>query len=56
VALLRRLADHAITRHHPSAAEAENPYLALFDAVISVQASLMALWMLAGFVHAKSNA
>ena len=27
VDLLRRLADHAIARHHPSAADAENPYL-----------------------------
>src|SRR6185312_1731054 len=27
--LLRRLADHAIARHHPAAADAERPYLAL---------------------------
>jgi uncharacterized protein YdiU (UPF0061 family) len=26
--LVRRLADHAIARHHPEALEAENPYLA----------------------------
>jgi uncharacterized protein YdiU (UPF0061 family) len=53
--LLRRLADHAIARHHPSAAEAERPYLALFEAVVAVQASLVAQWMLVGFVHGVMN-
>ena len=53
--LLRRLADVAIARHHPRAAEAENPYLALFEAVVSVQASLVASWMLVGFVHGVMN-
>jgi uncharacterized protein YdiU (UPF0061 family) len=53
--LLRRLADHAIARHHPSAADAENPYRALFDAVIGVQASLVARWMLVGFIHGVMN-
>jgi serine/tyrosine/threonine adenylyltransferase len=53
--LLRRLADHAIARHHPSAAEAEQPYLALFEAVVAVQASLIAQWMLNGFVHGVMN-
>jgi uncharacterized protein YdiU (UPF0061 family) len=55
VELLRRLADHAIARHHPSAAGAERPYLALFEAVAAVQASLMARWMLLGFVHGVMN-
>ena len=55
VELLRRLADHAIARHHPSAAEAERPYLALFEAVVAVQASLIARWMLIGFVHGVMN-
>jgi serine/tyrosine/threonine adenylyltransferase len=53
--LLRRLADHAIARHHPGAAGAERPYLALFEAVVSVQASLIARWMLIGFVHGVMN-
>jgi serine/tyrosine/threonine adenylyltransferase len=53
--LLRRLADHAIARHHPGAAEAERPYLALFEAVTAVQASLIAQWMLIGFVHGVMN-
>jgi uncharacterized protein YdiU (UPF0061 family) len=55
VDLLRRLADHAITRHHPGAAEAERPYLALFEAVVAAQASLVARWMLVGFVHGVMN-
>jgi uncharacterized protein YdiU (UPF0061 family) len=53
--LLRALADHAIARHHPDAAQAEQPYLALFQAVISAQASLVARWMLVGFVHGVMN-
>lgn len=53
--LLRRLADHAITRHHPTAVEAQNPYLALFESVVAVQASLIAQWMLIGFVHGVMN-
>jgi uncharacterized protein YdiU (UPF0061 family) len=53
--LLRRLADHAISRHHPAAAEADNPYLALFEAVVAAQASLVAQWMLVGYVHGVMN-
>lgn len=53
--LLRRLADHAIARHHPAAATAEQPYLALFEAVVAAQASLIARWMLIGFVHGVMN-
>jgi uncharacterized protein YdiU (UPF0061 family) len=53
--LLRRLADHAIARHHPGAADADRPYLALFEAVVAVQASLIAQWMLIGFVHGVMN-
>jgi serine/tyrosine/threonine adenylyltransferase len=55
VDLLRRLADHAISRHHPQAADAERPYLALFEAVVAAQASLVARWMLVGFVHGVMN-
>ncbi len=53
--LLRRLADHALSRHHPGAAEAERPYLALLEAVIAAQAALIARWMLVGFVHGVMN-
>jgi serine/tyrosine/threonine adenylyltransferase len=55
VDLLRRLADHAIARHHPGAAAAERPYLALFEAVVAAQASLVARWMLVGFIHGVMN-
>ncbi|WP_197502706.1 MULTISPECIES: YdiU family protein [unclassified Mycobacterium] len=53
--LLRRLADYAISRHYPDAANAERPYLALFEAVVDAQASLLARWMLIGFVHGVMN-
>ncbi len=53
--LLRRLADHAISRHHPAAAGAARPYQALFDAVVAAQAALVASWMLVGFVHGVMN-
>ncbi|MGY2127584.1 protein adenylyltransferase SelO [Blastococcus sp. SYSU DS0617] len=53
--LLRRLAEVAIERHHGSAAEAENRYLALFEAVLAVQATLVAQWMLVGFIHGVMN-
>jgi protein adenylyltransferase len=55
VDLLRRLADHAIARHHPTATTAQNPYVGLLEAVVAVQASLLAQWMLIGFVHGVMN-
>ncbi|WP_026553383.1 YdiU family protein [Arthrobacter sp. H20] len=55
VGLLRRLADHAIARHCPEAADAVEPYLALFQSVLAAQASLVAQWMLIGFVHGVMN-
>jgi uncharacterized protein YdiU (UPF0061 family) len=54
-ALLRALADHAIARHHPRAAEADDPYLAFLDEVTGAQAALVARWMLAGFIHGVMN-
>lgn len=54
-ALLRRLTEHAIARHHPAAAGAEDPALGLLEAVIGVQARLVARWMLLGFVHGVMN-
>lgn len=53
--LLQRLVDEAIARHHPDAADAENPALALYEAVIAAQAELVARWMLLGFVHGVMN-
>ncbi len=54
-ALVRRLADHSIARHHPAALEAEHPYLAFLQAVADAQAALIARWMLVGFVHGVMN-
>ncbi|GAA4920155.1 uncharacterized protein YdiU (UPF0061 family) [Actinomycetospora succinea] len=53
--LLRRLTEHAIARHHPQAAEAEKPALALLEAVVEAQAALVAQWMDVGFVHGVMN-
>jgi uncharacterized protein YdiU (UPF0061 family) len=53
--LLRRLADHAIARHHPEAADAGEPYLAFYERVVDAQASLIAQWMLMGFIHGVMN-
>jgi serine/tyrosine/threonine adenylyltransferase len=55
VDLLRRLADFAIARHYPDVAQSEHRYLALFEAVLAAQASLVAKWMLLGFVHGVMN-
>ena len=55
VDLLRRLAEHAIARHHPAAAQAERPGLALLEAVVAAQAELVGQWMLVGFVHGVMN-
>lgn len=55
VAVLSRLADHAISRHYPADAQADNPYLALLDSVIAAQADLIAQWMLVGFIHGVMN-
>ena len=55
VGLLRRLTHYAIDRHYPELADADNPALALLDAVIAAQASVVAQWMLIGFVHGVMN-
>ena len=52
---LKLLADFAITRHDPAAAEAENPYAALLSGVIARQARLVAQWLHIGFIHGVMN-
>jgi len=52
---LKALADYAIERHDPHLGTHENPYLALLEAVIARQASLVAQWMGVGFVHGVMN-
>lgn len=53
--LLQNFADYVIQRHYPECAEAEQPYLALLEAVINRQAQLIAKWMSLGFIHGVMN-
>ena len=52
---VRKLVDYAITRHYPDTANAENHYLAFFDAITDSQAALVARWMSIGFIHGVMN-
>ncbi|SFL77296.1 protein adenylyltransferase SelO [Nitrosomonas communis] len=52
---IKILADYTIDRHYPDAATAENAHLALLHNVIQRQASLVAKWMLVGFIHGVMN-
>jgi uncharacterized protein YdiU (UPF0061 family) len=52
---LKLLADHVIARHYPDAAGAEQPYLALVEAVTDAQARLVARWLGVGFIHGVMN-
>ncbi|WP_447553900.1 protein adenylyltransferase SelO [Vreelandella sp. EE22] len=51
----KALADYVIQRHYPEAAQAEDPYLALLEAVVARQAVLIARWMSLGFIHGVMN-
>ncbi len=52
---IKQLADYVIARHYPGSAQAPNPYLAFFEAVVEAQASLVAHWMSIGFIHGVMN-
>lgn len=52
---LHTLADYAIARHYPQAAQAQQPCHALLQGVVIRQAQLIAQWMLLGFVHGVMN-
>src|SRR4030081_111525 len=52
---VRRLGDHVIDRHYPEAARANRPYHALLEGVVARQASLVARWLLVGFIHGVMN-
>jgi uncharacterized protein YdiU (UPF0061 family) len=52
---LKVLADYAINRHYPNIKEASNPYIELLESVAQSQASLIAKWMLVGFIHGVMN-
>ena len=51
----RALADYTLSRHYPELADVPEPYIALFDAILARQASLMARWQLVGFIHGVMN-
>ena len=52
---LRALAEYTIQRHYPAVVASPNPFRALLEAVIERQASLVAKWMLVGFIHGVMN-
>jgi uncharacterized protein YdiU (UPF0061 family) len=52
---LALLTSHAIGRHYPDAAGAENLALALLERVAIAQAELIASWLGVGFVHGVMN-
>ena len=52
---IRTLADYTIRRHFTDLAADGNPYLALLRAVMERQASLVARWLLVGFIHGVMN-
>lgn len=54
-ATLKRLADYTLQRHFPDCAHAERPYLALLEAVITLQAKLISQWLQVGFIHGVMN-
>jgi len=54
-AATRALADYTRARHYPELADSPEPYIALFDAILARQASLIARWQLVGFIHGVMN-
>jgi uncharacterized protein YdiU (UPF0061 family) len=52
---VQTLADYVIARHYPDCAEADQPYQALLEQVVTRQAELIAQWMLVGFIHGVMN-
>src|SRR6478736_1705447 len=55
VEALKLLADHVIDRHYPEARATAEPYRALYEQVIARQASLVAQWLMVGFIHGVMN-
>jgi len=50
-----KLVDHVLARHYPEAGDADNQPLALLEAVVAAQATLIARWMAVGFIHGVMN-
>jgi protein adenylyltransferase len=54
-AATRALADYTRARHYPELADSPEPCVALFEAILARQASLIARWQLVGFIHGVMN-
>jgi len=54
-AAISALADYTRLRHYPELDGHSSPHAALLDAVMERQASLIAHWMLIGFIHGVMN-
>ncbi len=54
-AALEALAHYTRARHYPELADDADPHMALLDAVIERQATLIAKWQLVGFIHGVMN-
>lgn len=52
---VRVLADYAMARHYPEAAQSAKPYRAFLEGVVGRHGRLVAQWMLLGFVHGVMN-
>jgi uncharacterized protein YdiU (UPF0061 family) len=52
---LKLLIDHVIARHYPDLGGAQNPALALLNAVMDAQAALVSRWAQVGFIHGVMN-
>ena len=56
-AKVEALADYTLARHYPELADhaSSQTYIALFEAILARQASLIARWQLVGFIHGVMN-
>jgi uncharacterized protein YdiU (UPF0061 family) len=52
---VRALADYTLARHYSELADSPEPHIAMFDAILARQASLIARWQLVGFIHGVMN-
>jgi len=49
------LTNYALARHYPEVSKQEGPALALLEAVMTAQSTLVARWLALGFVHGVMN-
>ncbi|KAG1650436.1 hypothetical protein GQR58_028020 [Nymphon striatum] len=54
-ASLIKLADYVINRHYPDCASQPKPYASMLTAIVERQATLIAQWMMVGFIHAAET-